>query len=47
MLAAKLDRILETRQNAANRRLALEHEQLWLFTFLHCFGGVKFALSCR
>ena len=28
------------RRNAANRRLArhLEHEQLWLFTFLHCFG---------
>jgi hypothetical protein len=26
--------------NAANRRLArhLEHEQLWLFAFLHCFG---------
>lgn len=40
-LEAKLDRILETRRrNAANRRLArhLEHEQLWLFTFLHCFG---------
>ena len=40
-LEAKLDRILETRrQNVANRRLArhLEHEQLWLFTFLHCFG---------
>jgi transposase len=40
-LEAKLDRILKTRRrNAANRRLArhLEHEQLWLFTFLHCFG---------
>jgi len=40
-LEAKLDRILETRRrNPANRRLArhLEHEQLWLFTFLHCFG---------
>jgi len=40
-LEAKLDRILETRRrNAANRRLArhLKHEQLWLFTFLHCFG---------
>ncbi len=40
-LEAELDRILETRRrNAANRRLArhLEHEQLWLFTFLHCFG---------
>ena len=40
-LEAKLDRILETRRrNAANRRLArhLEHERLWLFTFLHCFG---------
>jgi transposase len=40
-LETKLDRILETRrQNAANRRLArhLDHEQLWLFTFLHCFG---------
>lgn len=40
-LEAKLDRMLETRRrNAANRRLArhLEHEQLWLFTFLHCFG---------
>ena len=33
--------MLETRRrNAANRRLArhLEHEQLWLFTFLHCLG---------
>jgi transposase len=40
-LEAKLDRMLGTRRrNAANRRLArhLEHEQLWLFTFLHCFG---------
>jgi transposase len=40
-LEAKLDRMLETRRrNAANRRLArhLEHERLWLFTFLHCPG---------
>jgi transposase len=40
-LEAKLDRMLETRHpNEANRRLArhLEHEQPWLFTFLHCFG---------
>jgi transposase len=40
-LEAKLDRMLETPgQNAANCRLArhLEHEQLWLFTFLHCPG---------
>jgi transposase len=40
-LEAKLDRMLETRRrNAANRRLArhLEHEQRWLFTFLHCPG---------
>ena len=40
-LEAKLDRMLETRRrNAANRRLArhLEHELLWLFTFLHCPG---------
>ena len=40
-LEAKLDRMLERRhRNEANRRLArhLEHEQLWLFTFLHCFG---------
>jgi transposase len=40
-LEAKLDRMLETRRrNVANRRLArhLEHEGLWLFTFLHCFG---------
>jgi len=38
-LEAKLDRMLETRRrNTANRRLArhLEHELLWLFTFLHC-----------
>jgi transposase len=38
---AKLGRMLETRRrNPANRRLArhLEHEQLWIFTFLHCFG---------
>jgi transposase len=38
---AKLDRILETRyRNPANRRLArhLEHERLWLFTFLYCPG---------
>lgn len=41
MLEAKLDRMLETRcRNAANRRLArhLEHELLWLFTFLRCPG---------
>jgi transposase len=40
-LEAQLDRMLEKRRrNAANHRLArhLEHEQLWLFTFLHCFG---------
>jgi transposase len=40
-LEAKLDRMLETRRrNSANRRLArhLEHELLWLFTFLHCPG---------
>jgi len=40
-LEAKLDRMLETRRrNQANRRLArhLEHELLWLFTFLHCPG---------
>jgi transposase len=40
-LETKLDRMLETRRrNPANRRLArhLEHERLWLFTFLHCFG---------
>ena len=40
-LEAKLDRMLEThRQNVSNRRLArhLEHERLWLFTFLHCPG---------
>src|SRR5437867_4869323 len=41
-LEAKLDRMLETRRrSAANRRLArhLEHEQLWVFTFLHCPGA--------
>jgi len=40
-LEAQLDRMLETRRrNRANHRLArhLEHEQLWLFTFLYCFG---------
>jgi transposase len=40
-LEAKLDRMLETRRrNLANHRLArhLEHELLWLFTFLHCPG---------
>jgi transposase len=40
-LEDKLDRMLETsRRNLANRRLArhLEHERLWLFTFLHCPG---------
>jgi transposase len=40
-LESKLEGMLATRRrNAANRRLArhLEHEQLWLFTFLHCFG---------
>jgi len=40
-LEAKLDRMIERRRrNAANRRLArhLEHERLWLFTFLHCLG---------
>ena len=40
-LEAKLDRMLETRRrNPANRRLArhLEHERLWLFTFLQCPG---------
>jgi len=40
-LEAKLDRMLETRRrNPANRRLArhLQHERLWLFTFLHCPG---------
>jgi transposase len=40
-LEAKLDRMLATsRRNAANRRLTrhLEHELLWLFTFLHCPG---------
>jgi transposase len=40
-LEAKLDRMLETQQqDPANRRLArhLEHELLWLFTFLRCPG---------
>ena len=40
-LEVKLDRMLETRRrNPANHRLArhLEHELLWLFTFLHCPG---------
>jgi transposase len=40
-LEAKLDRMLETRRrNPANQRLArhLEHERLWLFTFLQCPG---------
>jgi transposase len=40
-LEARLDRMLETRRrNAASRRLArhLEHELLWLFTFLRCPG---------
>ena len=40
-LEAKLDQMLKTRRrNAANRRLArhLEHERLWLFTFLLCPG---------
>ena len=40
-LEAKLDRKLETRRrNPANHRLArhLEHELLWLFTFLRCPG---------
>jgi transposase len=40
-LEAQLDRMLETRRrNPENRRLArhLEHERLWLFTFLHCPG---------
>jgi len=40
-LEASLSRILETRRrNPANHRLArhLEHEWLWLFTFLHCPG---------
>jgi transposase len=40
-LEDQLDRMLETsRRNLANRRLArhLEHERLWLFTFLHCPG---------
>ena len=41
MLEAQLNRMLGThRPNAANRRLArhLEHERLWLFTFLYCPG---------
>jgi transposase len=40
-LEVKLDRMLATRRrNPANHRLArhLEHELLWLFTFLHCPG---------
>src|SRR5215467_2408482 len=40
-LEAKLDRMLgRRRRNPANHRLArhLEHERLWLFTFLHCPG---------
>ena len=40
-LEAKLDRMRETRRrNPANHRLArhLQHELLWLFTFLHCPG---------
>ncbi len=40
-LEAKLDRMLKIRRrNPANHRLArhLEHELLWLFTFLHCPG---------
>ena len=40
-LEARLDRMLATRRrNSANRRMArhLEHERLWLFTFLHCPG---------
>lgn len=40
-LEAKLERMLERRRrNPANRRLArhLEHERLWLSTFLHCPG---------
>jgi transposase len=40
-LEARLDRMLERcRRNPVNQRLArhLEHERLWLFTFLHCFG---------
>ena len=40
-LEAELDRMLGTRRrNASNRRLArhLQHERLWLFTFLHCPG---------
>jgi transposase len=40
-LEAQLDRMLETRRrNPANHRLArhLQHERLWLFTFLYCPG---------
>jgi transposase len=40
-LEAKLHWMLHTRRRSlANHRLArhLEHEQPWLFTFLHCFG---------
>jgi len=40
-LEARLDQMLGTRRrNPANHRLArhLEHERLWLFTFLHCPG---------
>jgi transposase len=40
-LEARLERMLEpSRRNPANRRLArhLEHERLWLFTFLRCPG---------
>jgi len=40
-LEAQLERMLEIpRRNAANHRLAphLEHESLWLFTFLRCPG---------
>src|ERR1700722_17075057 len=40
-LETKLDRMLETRRrNPANRRLGrpLQHELLWLFTFLSCPG---------
>src|SRR5258708_3085049 len=40
-LEAKLDGMLALPQrDPANQRLArhLTHEQLWIFTFLHCFG---------
>jgi transposase len=40
-LEGKLDRMLgKRRRNSANRRMArhLEHERLWVFTFLHCLG---------